>query len=319
MILTAEGKKSGNTFMKQKILLGTRGSTLAMTQTEEVKKVLENKFPELSVDIKVIKTKGDQDLTSPLASFGGRGAFVQSIEKALLRNEIDAAVHSLKDLPSNLPRGLILAASPVREDPRDGIITRGGFKLMSLPEGSVIGTGSDRRRIQLKKVRPDLQFKNIRGNIETRIDKLNKESYDAIVLSAAAIKRLNKSSIVSEFLEINDFIPAPCQGALGVECRADDGETIGILKKIDNPAVRICVDAERTFISTLGMGCHMPVGALAVVNSGGIYFRAFAGSDEWGIMKKTIQSSKGNISNAVRQLAIKFKMNINRKNTQKGT
>ena len=299
--------------MKQKILLGTRGSTLAMTQTEEVKNIVEKKFPELQVDIKVIKTKGDQDLTSPLASFGGRGAFVQSIEKALLGKEIDAAVHSLKDLPSNLPRGLILAASPVREDPRDGIITKEGFKLMSLPEGSVIGTGSDRRKIQLKKVRPDLQFKNIRGNIETRINKLGKEGYDAIVLSAAAIKRLNMLSIVSEFLEVNDFIPAPCQGALGVECRADDGDTIGILKKIDNPAVRICVDAERTFISTLGMGCYMPVGALAVVNNGGIFFRAFAGSDEWGIMKKTIQSSKGNISNAVRQLAIQFKMSIDGK------
>ena len=190
---------------------------------------------------------------------------------------------------------------------------------MSLPEGSVIGTGSDRRKIQLKRVRPDLQFKNIRGNIETRINKLGKEGYDAIVLSVAALIRLNKSSIVSEFLEVNDFIPAPCQGALGVECRADDGETIGILKKIDNPEIRICVDAERTFISTLGMGCHTPVGALAVANSGGIFFRAFAGSDECGIMKKAIQSSRSNISNAVRQLALQFKMNINRKIAQKGT
>ena len=243
----------------------------------------------------------------------------QEFQQDVAKKEIDAAVHSLKDLPSNLPRGLILGASPVREDPRDAIITKGGFKLMSLPEGSVIGTGSDRRKIQLKKVRPDLQFKNIRGNIETRINKLNREGYDAIVLSVAAIKRLNMLSIVSEFLEVNDFIPAPCQGALGVECRVDDDETIGILKKIDNPEIRICVDAERTFISTLGMGCHTPVGALAVANSGGIFFRAFAGSDECGIMKKAIQSSKGNISNAVRQLAVQFKMNISKKNTQKGT
>ncbi len=296
--------------MKKTILLGTRGSNLAMTQTEEVKKLLLGKIPELQVDIKVIKTEGDQDLDTPLADFGGRGAFVQSIEKALLNKKIDAAVHSLKDLPSKLPEGLKLGASPVREDPRDAIITRGGISFKSLPKGSVIGTGSERRRIQLRKIRPDLKFKDIRGNIETRINKLSKKGYDAVVLASAALKRLDMSSIVTEYFDVESFVPAPCQGILGMECRADDKKTIEILNKIENKKVSICACAEREFIFTLGMGCHSPVGALAVFSGGGIFFSAFVGLGDEEILKKTIQSSKENILSAVHELAIEFRTTI---------
>jgi len=299
--------------MKKTILLGTRGSNLAVTQTEEVKKLLLGKIPELQVNIKVIKTEGDQDSTTPLVEFGGRGAFVQSIEKALLNKEIDAAVHSLKDLPSQLPEGLMLGASPEREDPRDALVTKGNITLKCLPKGSVIGTGSERRRIQLRKIRPDLKFKDIRGNIETRIDKLSKKGYDAVVLSAAALKRLNMASIISEYFDIESFIPAPCQGILGMECRADDKETLEILKEIENTEVSICACAEREFIFTLGMGCHSPVGALAIFRGGGIFFSAFVGSDEGKILKKTIQSSRENILTAVRELAIEFRTTIEQK------
>ncbi len=287
-----------------------------MVQTEEVKKLLQKKFSELQVHIKVIKTEGDQDPDASLSSFEGRGAFVHSIEKALLKKEIDIAVHSLKDLPSNLPKGLILGASPVREDPSDAIITRDGSKLKSLPEGSVIGTGSDRRIAQLMRIRPDLKFKSIRGNIETRLDKLNKEDYDAVVLASAALKRLNMLTIVSEHMDLENFIPAPCQGAIGIECRADDRETIGMLKKIDDPNVRICVNAERDFISILDTGCHAPVGALARSNGDGFIFKAFVGIDKSEILEKTIKTSKGNLPNAVRDLAIKFKIEINKKRSK---
>lgn len=304
--------------MKKSVFIGTRGSRLAMVQTEDIKKLLQEKFPELQVDIKVIKTEGDQNPDASLSSFEGRGVFVQSLEKALLEKEIDIAVHSLKDLPSNLPKGLILGASPVREDPRDAIITRDGSKLNSLPKGSVIGTGSDRRIVQLKRIKPDLTFKNIRGNIETRLDKLSKGDYDAVVLASAALKRLNLLSIVSEHMDLENFIPAPCQGAIGIECRADDGETIGMLKKIDNPDVRICVDAERNFISILGMGCHAPIGVLARASGGGIIFHAFVCIDKGEILEKTIKVPKGNVSKAVRDLAVKFRIEINKKVQKRG-
>jgi len=302
--------------MRKSILLGTRGSRLAMVQAEEVKKLLQERFPELHVHIKVIKTEGDQNPDASLSSFGGRGAFVQSIEKALLKKEIDIAVHSLKDLPSNLPKGLILGASPVREDPSDAIITRDGSKLKSLPEGSVIGTGSDRRIVQLRKIRPDLKFKNIRGNIETRLKKLNKENYDAVVIASAALKRLNMLQFVSEYMDPKNFIPAPCQGAIGIECRASDGETIKMLEKIDNPEIRICIDAERNFISTLGVGCHAPVGALARTDNAGIIFQAFVSIDKGVILEKTIKTSKDNLSKAVSDLAIKFRAEINKKSAK---
>jgi hydroxymethylbilane synthase len=300
--------------MKQKFILGTRGSNLALTQTRDVKARLENAFPELDVEINVIKTEGDKDLKSSLASMGGRGVFVQSIEKALFEKKVDAAVHSLKDLPSGLPGGLMLGASPERVDPRDAFISRDGVSLASLPKGSVIGTGSERRRIQLAKICPCVTFKNIRGNIETRLDKLSKDEYDAIILAGAALTRLDMKFIVTEFLDVETVVPAPCQGAIGIECRSDDERTIGILNKIDDPEVRMCVDAERTFINILGMGCHTPVGAYAASVAGGISFTAFVGSDDWGIIQKTVKTSKGKLTDTVKKLASDFRLRINKNN-----
>ena len=296
--------------MGKTIILGTRGSKLAMVQTGEVKKLLEDKLPDLQVEIKVIKTEGDQKADAPLSSFEGRGAFVRSIEDALLNKEIDAAVHSLKDLPSNLPKGLMLCASPVREDPRDVIISGDGSNLKSLPKGSVIGTGSERRKIQIGQIRPDLTFKNIRGNIETRLVKLDGKKYDAVVIAAAALKRLGMTSRISEYIDDSNYIPAPCQGAIGIECRADDRIAAHILNNIENQKVRFCIDTERLFISTLGMGCHTPVGAYAHNDSGGIVFQAFAACCDGKILKKTFRATKGNIANMVRDLAIQFRIEI---------
>ncbi len=302
--------------MKRTITLGTRGSNLAMKQTMNVKARLETAHPGLKVNVRIVKTEGDKDLKSSLASMGGRGVFVQTLEKAIFNKKIDAAVHSLKDLPSNLPEGLMLAASPERIDVRDVFISKTGTALATMEKGSIIGTGSERRRIQIAGIKPDVTFKNIRGNIETRLDKLANGEYDAIVLAAAAVNRLDMKFIASEFLPVDDIVPAPCQGAIGIECRIDDQETIEILQEIDDPKVRICVDAERTFINILGMGCHTPVGAYAVPESGGISFTAFVGSDDWGIIKKTVKSSKGKVTDTVKKLASDFRLRIRKKNKE---
>ncbi|MFC1509044.1 hydroxymethylbilane synthase, partial [Candidatus Omnitrophota bacterium] len=238
------------------IILGTRGSRLALVQAENVKGMLQSAFPSLDVTLKIIKTEGDRDLTSPLTDFGGRGAFVRTIELALLHCEIDIAVHSLKDLPSQLPEGLCLGAAPERKDIRDVLISTSGKNLETLPPESIIATGSDRRKVQIGYARSDVTFAGIRGNIETRLRKLETEDIDAVIMAAAGLHRLGLESKITQYLEPEIVLPAPCQGALGIECRINDSTTREILTEIDNSDVRICVDAERTFIATLGMGCH---------------------------------------------------------------
>ena len=296
--------------MPQTIRLGTRGSALALTQTEYVKHLLEDTIAGLTVEVEIIKTEGDRKLDIPLTAFEGRGAFVRSLEQALLDRTIDAAVHSLKDLPSTVPEGLTLCASPVREDTRDALVSRNRTTLAALPKGSVIGTGSDRRRVQLRSIRPDIVFKPIRGNIETRIAKLEKGDYDAVVIAAAALKRLGRESLISDYLD-DDFIPAPCQGALGIECRADNRIVRHIMSQIDDPKVRLCVEVERLFIATLGMGCHTPVGAHAFLDRGAMVFRAFAAYGDGKILKKTLRAPKGAMEKMVHGLAIEFRVKIN--------
>ena len=299
--------------MERNIVLGTRGSRLAVIQTEQVKALLE-RVAGVSVEITVIKTEGDQDTETPLASFGGRGAFVTSIEKALSERVIDAAVHSLKDLPSKVPPGFELAAVPFREDPRDVIVTRGRVSFDRLPEGGVIGTGSIRRRIQLGKLRPDLRFRDIRGNIETRLGKLNVGGYDAIVLAAAGLRRLGKELMIGEYFDVDAVIPAPCQGAIGIECRADH-DLDNVMERIDDPDIRACVDAERLFISVLGMGCHAPVGAFACMDRGGILFHAMAGTEDGKTVTETIRFSRDNLTEDVRTLAGRFQESLSTSNT----
>jgi hydroxymethylbilane synthase len=303
--------------MKVKIVLGSRGSKLALIQAESVKTRLIESVPNLIVDIKTIKTEGDQDSTSPLSSFGGRGAFVTALETALLNEEIDAAVHSLKDLPSSLTKGLALCAVPEREDIRDVIITKTGIRFANLPQGSTIGTGSERRAVQLKRIRPDLKFKNIRGNIDTRLDKLSCDEFDAVVISAAAMKRLGMTSIITDYINQENYLPAPCQGAIGIECRDNDTDVLSMMSGIDDISVRVCVETERAFIKTLGMGCHMPVGAYAKIGGGGIIFNAFVAYGGGRIIEKTLQAPKGIIIKAVQELALQMRVKINKDISQK--
>ena len=297
--------------MKQRLTLGTRGSKLAMLQADLVRNALLDAFPKLEITIKTIKTEGDIDRSSPLSNFGGRGAFVRSIETALLGGVIDAAVHSLKDLPSELPDGLVLGSAPLREDPRDALLTRTGGGLDSIPRGSTVGTGSERRSRQLEHLRPDIACTGIRGNVETRLRKLDEGSYDAVVLAAAGLKRLGLEARISKAFHPDRMLPAPCQGAIGVECRADDAETLHLLDIIDDPDIRICTDAERLFINTLGMGCHTPVGALAVIDGDDILFRAYAAREkDSGEIRNTVRATARKAHEIIRDLAIKFRTEL---------
>ncbi len=303
--------------MIDSIVLGTRGSRLALVQTAKIREMLLEFCPDLQVNIKVIKTEGDLDHVSPLSSFDGRGAFVRTIELALLQGEIDAAVHSLKDLPSQLPDGLALAAAPLREDPRDVLVSRENRELESLPFGSVIATGSIRRIVQIRCIRPDITCASIRGNIETRIRKLDNEAFDAVVLAAAGLKRLGLESRISQFFEPDNVLPAPCQGALGIECRVGDCRTLELVEKIDNPDIHACVDAERIFIATLGVGCHSPVGALARTVKDSIIFSGFLAYDkENEMIKTTLKTSKKKALSDIRDAALHLKAKITEKNMQ---
>lgn len=291
--------------MKTTIRIGTRGSRLALVQADDVRRRIEAEFPGIATETVIIRTDGDLDRTSPLASFGGRGAFVRSIETALIDDGIDAAVHSLKDLPSGLPEGLALAAAPVREDPRDALVTRTGITFDALPQGSVVGTGSDRRSSQLKTRRPDLDYRGIRGNVETRLGRLDSGEYDAVVLAAAGLVRLGLKTRITERFDPVMILPAPCQGAIGIECRQSDTGTLQILERLDNPDVRICVDAERAFINTLGMGCHAPVGAYAVVENESIVLNVYVIPPDNGniSIRETVRAGHNDIVRAASDLA----------------
>lgn len=249
--------------------LGTRGSDLALTQSRWVADQLETAHDGLKVELVVIKTRGDRDQKSALNKFAGKGIFTKEIEDALLGGEIDLAVHSLKDLPTTLPEGLELALPPKREDPRDLLVS--SVPLMELPQGSVVGTGSARRREQLRMMRPDLKFEEIRGNVATRVRKWRDGLYDATVLACAGVERLGQEKAglkpgESRPLEFEQCLPAPGQGVLGLEIREGDSETRALLDGIACPQAIIASTAERAFLAELDGGCHIPAGAHAVVD-----------------------------------------------------
>lgn len=248
-----------------KLIIGTRGSTLALTQTRWLIRLLQNLLPDVQVEERIVRTEGDRVQNVPLSQFDGRGVFVRELENALASGEIDAAVHSLKDLPSQMPAGFHLAAVPVREDPRDALICRSAAGLEDLPDGAVVGTGSPRRRAQLAALRPGLQFKEIRGNIDTRLRKLNEGDYDALVLACAGLNRLKMSHTIGRILEPHEVTPAVGQGALALECREVDPDTIALLKRVTHPETLIAVQAERAVARKLKAGCHTPLGVLGQV------------------------------------------------------
>lgn len=253
--------------------VGTRGSKLALAQTKWVINALQEKFPDLKVETVIIKTRGDSITDRPLREIGGKGFFVKEIEAALIRGEIDFAVHSLKDMPTELPDGLEIIAFCNRVDPRDALVVR-GYKgdrdlqavASSLPENPRVGTSSLRRQAQLKHKFPNWQLCELRGNIDTRLKKLDEGQYDAIVVAAAGLIRLGLQDDIACFLPIEVCCPAAGQGALAVEGRSDDEDVINLLKSIDDFAVRLEVETERAATRTLGAGCHSAIGALARLN-----------------------------------------------------
>lgn len=245
------------------VVVGTRRSKLARWQTDYVVSRLKNAWPDVEFMIQTFVTEGDAETGIPLARMGGRGVFTSQLEAALAKGEIDIAVHSLKDLPTEENPALVLAAVSTREDPRDCLVARDGSTLDTLPHGARVGTSSTRREAQLRSMRPDLSISSIRGNVETRIRKVTEGEYDATLLAAAGLKRLELDDAVTEWIPLERMLPAPGQAALGIQCRADDDRTRELLGAIDDPVARRCVTAERTFLEQLGGGCSLPIAAFA--------------------------------------------------------
>ncbi|MEX2584135.1 MAG: hydroxymethylbilane synthase [Gemmatimonadota bacterium] len=255
--------------MTPKLLrIATRGSQLAMWQAENVRDALIAVHPDLQVEVEIVRTTGDRILDVPLAKIGDRGLFTKEIDEALLEGRADIAVHSLKDVPTRVPDGLDLAAVTERADPRDVLIGPRGasLKLETLTVGARVGTSSLRRRSQLRHVRPDVEVVDLRGNLNTRLARLDDGGYDAIILAAAGVLRLGWTDRISHYLEPADWLPAVGQGALAIVARADDGAAADLLRPLHHPETAACVAAERSFLRTLEGGCQVPIGALATLS-----------------------------------------------------
>ncbi|MFS0560941.1 hydroxymethylbilane synthase [Terribacillus sp. 179-K 1B1 HS] len=277
----------------RKIIVGSRKSNLALTQTKWVIDQLKRAGAPYEFEIKKIETKGDKILDVTLSKVGGKGLFVKEIEQAMYDEEIDMAVHSMKDMPSELPAGLTIACVPVREDYRDAFISKNNISLRELPEGSVVGTSSLRRAAQILAVRPDIEIKPIRGNIDTRLKKLENEDFDAIVLAAAGLKRMGWSDdIVTEFLETDLCLPAIGQGALAIECRDTDMELIELLTKINDSYTQQTVAAERTFLYLMNGSCQVPIAGVAHMEDDDVVLTALiASADGKQVFKEEVRGA----------------------------
>lgn len=250
----------------RKLIVGSRRSKLALTQSQQFIDKLKFIDPSLDIEIKEIVTKGDKIVDKQLSKVGGKGLFVKEIQNELFNKEIDMAIHSLKDVPSMIPDGLTLGCIPDREIPFDAYIAKNHIPLQELSEGSIVGTSSLRRGAQILSKYPHLKIKWIRGNIDTRLKKLETEDYDAIILAAAGLKRMGWSdNIVTTYLDRDILLPAIGQGALGIECRSDDKELLDLLSKVHNHDVAQCVTAERTFLSEMDGSCQVPIGGYATI------------------------------------------------------
>ncbi|MCM3357800.1 MULTISPECIES: hydroxymethylbilane synthase [unclassified Psychrobacillus] len=275
----------------RKIIVGSRRSKLALTQTKWFIQQMKDMGAPFEFEIKEIVTKGDQILNVTLSKVGGKGLFVKEIEQALFDKEIDFAVHSMKDMPSVLPPGLVMGCTPKRIDERDAFISTGHVKLMDLPKGAIVGTSSLRRSAQLLLLRPDIEIKWIRGNVDTRLQKLQDGEYDAIILAAAGLKRLGWSDeVVTEYISVEDCVPAVGQGALGVECREDDKELLNELQKLSDKETWDTVLAERTFLAAMDGGCQVPIAGHAVMNGNEITFTGLIAAPDASVVYKEVVS-----------------------------
>ncbi len=260
--------------------IATRKSPLALWQANFVKDRLEALHPDLQVELVPMSTQGDKILDTPLAKVGGKGLFVKELETAMLEGRADIAVHSMKDVPVEFPDGLGLHTICEREDPRDAFVSNHFNQIDELPQGAVVGTSSLRRQCQLRAARPDLVIRDLRGNVNTRLAKLDAGEYDAIILAAAGLKRLEMAHRIAAFIEPEQSLPANGQGAVGIECRLDDHELHALLAPLEHPETRIRVLTERAMNRALQGGCQVPIGAYALVQGEEVWLRGLVGSPD---------------------------------------
>jgi hydroxymethylbilane synthase len=289
------------------IRVGTRGSNLALWQAKFVRETLEKHHPGIRFEQVIIKTEGDLDQKSSLSQIGGQGIFTKEIEKALLNNTIDIAVHSLKDLPSKMPEGLILGAVPERGYVEDVLITDKGLTLEQIPRNAKVATGSIRRKSQLLNLRPDLIISDLRGNIDTRLRKLRENNIDAIIMAKAAIIRLELDQVLYHEFNTNEMIPAVGQGAIGIQVRKEDSVVQDIARTLNHQDTFRAVIAERELLATLDSGCQFPVGAYAYVSGDRLDINGFVGSEDGkNILHEKMRSEIQEAKNAGRTLAEKL-------------
>jgi len=278
--------------LRKQIRIGTRGSALALWQAEWVKSEIEKRYPGMTVTLTKIKTTGDKILDVPLAKVGGKGLFVKEIEEAMLANEIDIAVHSMKDVPTFFPDGLHLACITKREDPRDALLSRNKVMFKDLPKGANVGTSSLRRQAQIMNVRPDFVIHQLRGNVDTRLRKLKEGQFDAIILAAAGVKRLGLAENVTEYIDPGISLPAIGQGALGIECRVDDRELNDLIAFFNHADSRTCVTGERALLRRLEGGCQVPIACYGQMMDGKLHLTGLVGSvDGKRIIKDSIEGA----------------------------
>ena len=289
------------------VKIGTRGSKLALWQANFIKSEIEKKHNHINVELKIIKTKGDKILDVPLAMVGGKGLFVKEIEDALLKKDVDLAVHSMKDVPTFFPDGLYLPVITKREDYRDALVSRGGLKLNELPSKSIIGTSSLRRKSQLINLKSNLKIKDLRGNVDTRLKKLDRGEFDAIILAAAGLKRMGFENRITQYLDISYMIPAIGQGALGIEIRRNDEEILKLVSFLKDNNTFFEVEAERAFLKTLEGGCQVPIGCYGKIENNTLNLKGFVASVDG---KKFIKSEISGDVSEYKELGVKLAENI---------
>jgi len=266
--------------MSEILRIATRKSPLAMWQAEHVSALLRKAHPDLQVELVGMSTKGDKILDTPLAKIGGKGLFVKELEQGMLDGDADIAVHSMKDVPVELPEGLHLAVILEREDPRDAFVSNNYASLAELPQGATVGTASLRRQCQLVERRPDLKIASLRGNVNTRLRKLDEGEFDAIILASAGLRRLGFKDRITNILEPSDSLPAIGQGAIGIECRSNDQRVNELIQVMHDEDTAICLRAERALNRRLMGGCQVPIAGFAVLNHDKIYMRGLVGEPD---------------------------------------
>ena len=292
---------------KKVIKVGTRDSALAMWQTKYVIKQLQKVTDDYTFEIVAVKTKGDKILDVSLAKVGDKGLFTKELEVAMLQKETDLAVHSMKDVPTQLVEGLTIGAILKREDPRDVIISPKGYTFATLPKGAKVGTSSLRRKAQVKNLRPDLEICDIRGNLNTRMRKMNEENFDALILAAAGVIRMGWKEQISEYLPVDISLPAVSQGAIGVECRGDDEEILKLLSLVNDDITAICVKSERALLNELEGGCQIPIAAHGIIEGDNLILDGLVASlDGSRLIRERLSGSKENGEEIGRQLAQKL-------------